>query len=119
MQEAEKFLESDEDFVRPHGDILVVDVMRREIELTLAKRNSSKSKALRSLDSLQKALRQYDALEEEWTDTELDEQLESKLAELVKNVHSMLAHADNGNRLIEDDDILRLTLEKPIGRNFG
>lgn len=105
--------------LRSIGDKLVTDFVSDEIELAIDQRNTAKSRALRLLSELTSLLRVYDGSEKEWDVSDEDtKELEDRLAELNKRVHGMFAHADTVNRLIEEDDILRLELQKPIGRNF-
>lgn len=105
-------------FLRQTGDELAVDVLTRELQSSIADRNTAKSRALRLISETQTLLRRYDGSKDEWTDTALDKELESSVNELVKQIHTMLTLSESANRLVEEDDILRQELEKPIQRTF-
>lgn len=106
--------------LRPPGDDIVMDFVSDEIQLAMEQRNTAKSRALRLVTELTTILRSYDGAEKEWeVNDEDNKEIEMTLAELNKRVHSMLAHADTTNRLVEEDDILRLELTKPIEKRFG
>ena len=106
------------EYLRKSGDDLAVDITQRELKMATAQRNAAKSRALRLVTEVQAILRLYDGAENEWLDHERDDKLEAKAEELVKRVHEMIAHADSANRLVEEDDILRLELTKPIAKSF-
>lgn len=112
-------MEPSNGLLRTTGDNLATQFVSEEIELALDQRNTAKSRALRLVSELTTLLREYDGAEKEWDVSDEDNQeLEDRLSELNKRVYAMLAHADTVNRLVEEDDILRLELTKPIQRNF-
>lgn len=111
-------METANEYLRKTGDEIAMSLMERELELSVQRRNSAKSRVIRLLVEMQGIVRKYDGAEAEWTDTASDEQLEQRLAELSKQVHLMLSSAEVANRLVEEDDILRLDLTKPISRTF-
>jgi hypothetical protein len=114
-----QFLEPFNGLLRQPGDELATQFVSEEIELTIDQRNAAKSRALRLVSELTAILRTYDGSEKEWQVSDEDnKELEERLSELNKRVYAMLAHADTVNRLVEEDDILRLELTKPIQRNF-
>lgn len=112
-------METSNESLRLPGDSLAAQFVSDEIALAIDQRNTAKSRALRLVTELTTLLRTYDGAESEWNVSDEDnKELEDRLSELNKRVYAMLAHADTVNRLVEEDDILRLELQKPIARRF-
>lgn len=112
-------MEPSNGLLRTTGDNLAAQIVSDEIAIAVDQRNVAKSRALRLVSELTALLRTYDGAENEWEVSDEDnKELEERLAELNKRIYAMLAHAETANRLVEEDDILRLELQKPIARNF-